>query len=202
MRKVIASVFVSLDGFIVGENEDMSWVADNFDGEFGREMSDHINSLGGILLGRITYEIMSGYWPNAAPSGNYDQVKPAEGSEDPVITDRMNSLPKIVFSKTLEKVEWGKYNNVTLVKEITKDEILKLKKESGKDLEIMGSASVIQSIMNLNLIDEFRLMIFPVILGKGKLLFRNTSHKTDLNLIEVKTFNNGAVILRYHTKNT
>jgi dihydrofolate reductase len=201
MAKIVASDFVTLDGYMVGENEDMSWVIDNFNEDMGEEMRGHLSSIGGVILGRVTYEIMVAYWPNAIPDGNYDEIRPAEGSEDPIIADRMNNLPKIVFSRTLEKAEWGKYNNATLMNEITHESIGNLKKHEGKPWDIQGSASIVQQLLNIGLLDELRLMIFPVILGKGKPLFSAMDSKK-LKLIESKALiSNGVVINRYQVLN-
>ena len=101
MAKLVTTTFVSLDGYMVGDDEDMSWVIDTFDADMGKDIGDSFQNTGAILLGRVTYDIMSAYWPTAIPDGNYDYDNPAEGSGDPVITERMNNLPKIVFSRTL-----------------------------------------------------------------------------------------------------
>lgn len=201
MAKIIASEFITLDGYMVGENEDMSWVIDNFNDELGREMSNHIGSLGGIILGRITYEIMSPYWPNAIPAGNYDEVKPADGTEDPVITDRMNNLPKIIYSKTITSAPWGKYETTVVRKEINSEELKKIKMQEVNDYEVQGSASIVQCLINLNVLDEIRLIVFPVILGKGKKLFDNLNSRDRLHLKDSKILSNGVVILKYQLSN-
>jgi len=102
MARLATNTFVSLDGFMVGDDEDMSWVIDSFDAEMGKDIGESFQDTGSILLGRITYEIMASYWPHVQPDGNYDFDNPAEGSEDPVISERMSNLPKIVFSRTLD----------------------------------------------------------------------------------------------------
>ena len=114
MRKVIVSMFVTLDELIVGSNEEMDWVLNIFDDEEGKDIGDLLSSVDTILLGRVTYQIMANYWPSATTN------------DDPG-ADYMNNIPKMVFSKTLEKVEWGKWNNATLVKENIGEEVKKMK---------------------------------------------------------------------------
>jgi dihydrofolate reductase len=117
MGKVITSIFISLDNMMVGENEDMSWVVDDFNAEMANDMdADVTASMHAILLGRITYDIMSKYWPGARVQ-----------DEGPGVNE-MNLTPKIVFSKTLQKAEWGTFDNATVLKEIVPAEIERLKK--------------------------------------------------------------------------
>ncbi len=137
---------------------------------------------------------MSAYWPTAIPDGNYDYDNPAEGSEAPVITERMNNLPKIVFSRRLNTVRW---NNSRIVKGHIGGEIANLKKQPGKDLMIQGSASIVQQLTNLGLIDEYRLLVHPVVLGSGKPLFKTIRVRTSLKLVDAKTYGNGVVGVRY-----
>jgi dihydrofolate reductase len=184
MGKVIASIFVSLDNIMVGENEDMSWVVGNFDPEMGSDMDiDVTKSMQAIVLGRITYEIMSKYWPGARVE-----------DEGPGV-DEMNLTPKIVFSKTLQKAEWGRFDNATVLKEIVPAEIERLKKQSGKPLVLMGSASIFQQFARLGLIDEYVLWLHPVILGQGKPLFKDNNSKQDLRLINSRVYQNGVMKL-------
>ncbi len=183
MRKVIASTFVTLDGFIVGPNEDISWVTDNFNEEMGKYASDLMNSMDTILLGRVTYEVMINFWPAAT-----EDTAPG--------ADKMNTTPKIVFSKTLDKAEWGKWNNARVVKDNIAEEIAKLKQQPGKNMVIYGSANLVQGFTQLGLIDEYQLLVHPVVLGSGKRLFRDGSHAT-LKLIETEAFSSGVVLLRY-----
>jgi dihydrofolate reductase len=184
MGKIIASIFVSLDNMMVGENEDMSWVVGNFDPEMGKDMDvDVSSSMQAILLGRITYDIMSRYWPGATVA-----------DEGPGV-DEMNLTPKIVFSRTIQKAEWGRYDNVTVVKEIVRAEIERLKKQSKKPLVLMGSASIVQQFTRLGLIDEYVLWLHPVVLGRGKLLFKDSTSKQNLRLIDSRVYQNGVMKL-------
>jgi dihydrofolate reductase len=167
MGKLVASIFVSLDNIMVGENEDMSWVIDNFDPEMGSDMGEVMGSMQAILLGRTTYDIMVKHWPGVT------------GVEDPG-ADEMNHTPKIVFSKMLQKAEWGKYANASVVKEIVPAEIERMKKQSDKKMVIMGSASLVQQLTHLDLIDEYILWLHPVILGRGKPLFKDIRARHNL----------------------
>jgi dihydrofolate reductase len=184
MGKVIASLFVSLDNLMVGENEDMTWVVGNFDPEMGLDMdADVMSSMQAILLGRITYEIMSKYWPGASVV-----------DEGPGV-DEMNLTPKIVFSRTIQTAEWGKFANATVLREIVPTEIERLKVQSDKPLVLMGSASIVQQFTRLGLIDEYALWLHPVILGRGKPLFTDINPKQDLKLIKSRVYQNGVMKL-------
>ena len=184
MRKLIASIFISLDGFMVGPNEDMSWVMDNFNDEMGVYASDLQNSMGVILFGRVTYEIMSKVWP-------FQTEESWPGA------DRMNNVPKMVFTKSLDKVEWGKWDNARLVRDILPEGIEKMKKLPGGNMVIYGSASIVRTFTQLGLIDEYQLLVHPVILGGGKLLFKDIPKSVSLNLINTTRYKNGVVLLCY-----
>jgi dihydrofolate reductase len=142
---------------------------------------DLLDSIDTILFGRVTYELMASYWPTAT-------------NQDPIITDAMNNLPKIVFSKTLEKAEW---KNSRLVREVIPGEILRMKQQPGKNMVIFGSASIVSTFTQLGLIDEYRLIVNPVVLGSGKPLFKDIKERINLKLLKTKTFNCGNVILYY-----
>ncbi len=182
MGKLITSTFVSLDNMMVAENEDMSWVIDDFDMDMGQDMGGVMASMQAILLGRTTYRIMVKHWPAVT------------GAEDPG-ADEMNLTPKVVFSSTLGKAEWGKYNNAEVYKEINPAQIEQLKKQSDKPLVIMGSASIVEQLTRLGLIDEFILWLHPVILGQGTPLFSNIDDRPKLQLISAKTYKNGVMKL-------
>jgi dihydrofolate reductase len=117
--------------------------------------------------------------------------------DDPVITERINNLPKFVFSRTLKKVEWGKWNNAKLIKENAVEEVGRLKQEMGKDLVIYGSGDLVSFLMKVGLIDEYQLFVQPVVLGKGKPQFKDLDQRFELKLITTKPFRSGAVGLYY-----
>jgi dihydrofolate reductase len=173
MRKILVSNYVTLDGFFAGPNGEIDWFV--WDEEMAKYSKDILNTIDTILFGRVTYELMASYWPTAT-------------TEDPLITDTMNSLPKIVFSKTLDKVEW---NNSRLIKENVDEEISILKKQPGKNMVIFGSGSIVSAFTQLGVIDEYRLIVNPIILGKGKPLFRDLKDKLNLKLLEAKKFRCG-----------
>ncbi len=133
MRKIIASEMVTLDGFFAGPNGEIDWFVWNE--EMAKYAIDLVSTVDTILFGRVTYELMASYWPSASPP-----------TEDPIIIDKMNNLPKIVFSNTLERVEW---KNTRLIKQVTAEEILKMKNQPGKNMVIYGSGSIVPSLMNL-----------------------------------------------------
>jgi dihydrofolate reductase len=181
MRKIIISEMVTPDGYFAGPIGELDWFFWNE--EMAKNAIDLMSIVDTILFGRVTYELMASYWPSASAP-----------TEDPIIIDKMNNLPKIVFSKTLEKVEW---NNTKLIKEITAEEILKMKNQPGKNMVIYGSGSVVSTLMNLGLIDEYHLLVNPVVLGIGKPLFKNIEDRYNLKLVKAKTFTNGVVLLDY-----
>lgn len=181
---------VSLDGYYAGMDGNIDWHV--VDDEFNQFAIEETQKFGVILFGRVTYKIFEDFWPKAVSD-------PKMSKEDLEIAKIINDIEKIVFSKTLEEVrETSEWKNVRLFKEIIPDEIQKLKKEPGKDMVIFGSGTIVQALTNFNLVDEYRLMVNPVILGKGKLLFKNVK-KLNLKLISTKIFKSGNVLLFYKT---
>jgi len=181
MRKVIVSMMVTLDGFFAGPNGEIDWHV--VDEEFNEYANDFLSSVDTLLFGRVTYQLMADYWPS-----------PSATTDDPIIADKMNQLRKIAFSKTLEKVEW---NNSRLVKGNIAEEIAKLKQQPGKDMAIFGSGSIVSTLTQLGLIDEYRIMVNPVVLGNGKPLFKDIHDKLNLKLLRTKTFRSGNIMLCY-----
>ncbi len=182
MRRVIVSNLISLDGFLEGPDRQLDWFV--VDDEFFDYARDLLGTVDTILFGRVTYQMMASYWPTAAEN-------------DPVITDKMNSMPKIVFSRTLEKVPWGKWNNARLVKDNVAEEVKKLKQQPGKDMVIFGSAGLISTLAPLGLIDEYRIIVNPVILGSGTPMFRGISDRIKLMLLRTRIFKSGVIMLYY-----
>ena len=184
MKKLIASIFLSVDGFIVGPNEDMGWVMNNFNDEMGKYAGNLQSTMSAILLGRVTYQIMANAWPMMT-----EETSPG--------AERMNNVPKIVFSRTLDKVEWGKWNNARLVKNNEAEEVTRLKEQPGGDMVIYGSANLVQNFTQLGLIDEYQLLVHPVLLGSGKPLFKGISKPMNLKLLRTESYKNGVVVLYY-----
>ena len=184
MRKIVLFNLMTLDGYFEGENADISW--HNVDEEFNDFAIAQLKTAHVLLFGRKTYELMAGYWPTEAA------IK-----DDPVVADLMNRIDKIVFSKSLEKAEW---NHTRLVRENVLDEVKKLKSIPGKDVFIFGSADLSSTLIDHDLIDEFRIMINPLILGNGTPMFKNITMKIGLQLLKTKVFGNGNVLLNYIPK--
>lgn len=182
MRKLILFNMMSLDGFFAGPESELDW--HHVDDEFNEFAIEQTGSAGLLLFGRMTYELMSAFWPT-----------PAALETDPEIAAIMNSVPKIVFSRTLEQADW---QNTRLVKTNPFDEIIALKKQPGKDIFLFGSAELASELIQHGLIDEFRIMVNPVILGSGRPLFKDIYEPLSLNLEKTRTFRNGNVLLTYH----
>jgi dihydrofolate reductase len=174
-------MLISLDGYFEGPDSEIDW--HNVDSEFNDYAVDNLNNADMLLFGRVTYELMAGYWPTELAT-----------TDDPVVAGKMNSLPKVVFSKTLSSAEW---NNTTLVKENYEEEVLKLKQQPGRNLVIFGSSDLAVTFMEHDLIDEFQIFVNPVILGKGKPLFNGIKHRYKLKLLSTRTFGSGNVLLCY-----
>jgi dihydrofolate reductase len=181
MRRLFTFNLITLDGFFEGPNHDISW--HNVDDEFNEFAIEQTNSIGTLVFGRVTYVGMASYWPTSSAIEN-----------DPIIANLMNTLPKIVFSHTLQKAEW---NNTRLIKDNIAEEVLKLKQQPGKDLALFGSANLMASLMALDLIDEHRILVNPIVLGGGTPLFKGGNQKINLKLIKTRTFRSGNVLLCY-----
>jgi dihydrofolate reductase len=197
-RRVVASTLVTLDGYMVGPDEDMSWVIEGFDPEMQADVAKDMSSGSDVFaFGRVTYEIFAAYWPTAVPYEEGDELSPAAGKEDPRIIRALNDFPKVVFSTTLTSSDWS---NTRVVGERPEDEIRRLKAQPGKAVSIQGSASIVQALARADLIDEYRLYVHPVLLGDGKPLFANGMNRQDLELVRVKPYANGVVATTYRRK--
>jgi dihydrofolate reductase len=179
MRKVIVSNLVTLDGFFEGPKGELDWFI--VEEEFFDYVKEMFKTIDTILYGRKTYKLMEEYWPAAEDN-------------DPTITHFMNKLQKIVFSKTLGKAKW---NNSKIIKENIAEEIHEMKKLPGKDMVIFGSGEIVSFLTNQGLIDEYRVILNPVILGEGNPMFKNINDKIKLNLFKSKKLKSGVMILYY-----
>ena len=182
MRKVIYSMFVSLDGFIEGPNRDLDWHI--VDEELHKYVNDQERALDTHLYGRRMYEVMS-YWQTA-------DTNPSSPEYEVEYAHIWKSIPKIVFSKTLERVE----GNARLVWEDVVEEVTRLKEQPGKDLEV-GGAHLASTLIQSGLVDEYRIYVHPVILGTGTPMFPALDEGIKLRLVETHTFSSGVVFLRY-----
>jgi dihydrofolate reductase len=178
MRKVTAGLFVSLDGVVESPEK---WHFPYFNDEMGEAIGAAISSSDAMLLGRVTYQEFAAYWPGVS-------------SEDEPFATHMNNTPKYVVSKTLDKAEW---NNSTLISGNVAEEITKLKQQPGKNIGITGSATLVQSLLQDDLLDELGLMIHPVVVGSGKRLFQEGGGPKGLKLVDSMTFSTGVVSLTY-----
>jgi dihydrofolate reductase len=184
MRRLIVFNQVTVDGYIADRNGDMSWAhKERGDAEWNAFVQGNARSGGLLVFGRITYELMASYWPTPSAMRN-----------DPVVAERMNSLPKVVFSRTLQEPSW---NNTKLVNGDIAAEIRKLKKEPGEHMAIMGSGSIVSQLAQEGVIDEYQLVVCPVVLGSGKTMFDGIKAKLTLRLTRTRTFANGNVLLCY-----
>lgn len=181
MRKVLCFNMVTLDGYFEGPDRTIDWHV--VDEEFNEFAIAQVDSVDVLLFGRVTYELMAAYWPT-----------PAAAANDPITADKMNRTAKVVFSRTLSKVTW---QNTRLVKENILEEITKLKKQPGKDLILFGSSDLSVTLIQHGLIDEFRIMVNPVILGSGKSIFKGSLEKQTLKLLKTRVFRSGNVLLTY-----
>jgi dihydrofolate reductase len=184
MRKIIVSNLISLDGFFAGPNGEIDWFVTGED--FFEDSAATFEAIDAILFGRITYEGMLSYWTSQ---------EAIEG--DPVIAARMNEQNKIVFSKTLDKVEWGKWDNARLIKGDLGEAVRKLKAQPGKNMIIFGSGQIVAALTQLGLIDVYMTFINPVVLGSGKSMFAGVDHAVKLKLTDSKIFKSGVARLTY-----
>ena len=182
MRKLVAFNSVTLDGYFTDANGDMSWAHKN-DPEWNEFTAENAKGGGTLLFGRITYELMVSFWPTPAAMQNMPEV--AEG---------MNNLPKVVFSRTLDQASW---NNTRLVKSGLVEEVRKMKNEDGEDMVILGSGSIVSQLSEHGLIDEYQMVVNPIVLGKGRTMFESLNKRLPMKRTRTRTFENGNVLLCY-----
>ena len=190
MRRVVVVEYLSVDGVIQAPGHSGEDFEGGFDhgGWTGPFMDDHrrylsaeFQAAGAVLLGRVTYQIFAAYWPTVT-------------NEEDDIARALNGLPKYVASTTLEEVQW---DGTTVIKSDVAEEVAKLKEQPGRDILVVGSSGLAQTLMQTNLVDEYRLWLHPIILGSGKRLFRDGGPTTTLRLVDTKTLSSGLVILTY-----
>jgi dihydrofolate reductase len=188
IRKVILMMSVSLDGFMEGPNRELDWHM--VDDELHSHFNEQLSAMGAFLSGRVTYELMAGFWPTADtdPSSTEPMVEFSRIWRD---------MPKIVYSSTLERAGW----NTTVVRDVVAEEVMELKAQPGGDLAL-GGADIAAAFMRHDLIDEYRLYVHPVVIGRGKPLFQASGTRINLQLAETRTFGNGVVLLRYQRPDT
>lgn len=181
MRNVVASLFISLDG--VAESPDQ-WQFE-FDEEMMATLSEEMAAVDTMLLGRVTYEEWCSYWPT---------------STDEPAASHINKTPKVVVSTTLDRVEWGQWNTVSLIKRNLAEEIARLKQQSGKNIAVVGSPTLVRTLLQSDLLNTLRLWVHPVVAGRGKRLFKDGDNLKRLKLVETKTTPSGVTILTYQPR--
>lgn len=178
MRKIVAGLFVSLDGVYEAPGE---WHFPYFNDEMGNAVQAQMDAADAMLLGRVTYQEFAAYWPQ-------------QSSDDVDIAPYMNETPKYVVSETLHSAEW---QNTTLINGDVVAELTRLKEQPGKNISVVGSGMLVQSLLNDGLLDELRLLVHPIVIGSGKRLFVQGSARKPLRLMEAETFSTGVMYLTY-----
>jgi dihydrofolate reductase len=186
MRKVILQEFVSVDGLAAGPNASVDFIPawTRGDRSFEQHQLRFAETIDTILLGRVTYRMFADYWPNAT-------------TETDKAADVLNLTPKLVFSKTIDRAPWGKYAEAKVVKTGAAETVAKLKELPGKDMVLWGSISLARSLMRAALIDQYQLVILPVVLGGGTPLFGHDAPRLELKLQKTTSFDRGQVVLSY-----
>ena len=182
MRKLIVFNSVSLDGYFTDRKGDMSW-AHKQDKEWNDFVAENASGEGELVFGRVTYEMMASYWPTS-------QAR----KDAPAVAGKMNDAPKIVFSRKMKKAAW---KNTRLIGGDLAAETRKLKAERGPLMVLMGSGTIVSQLTRARLIDEYQLVVNPIVLGDGKTLFEGTEEKMGLKLVKTRAFGNGNVLLCY-----
>ncbi|MET9923556.1 MULTISPECIES: dihydrofolate reductase family protein [unclassified Streptomyces] len=185
MNKIVSSISVSLDGFFEGTDGDIDW---HFvDEELHQHFNDSLRTAGAFVEGRVTYQLMEEFWPTA------DQ-DPANAGPMAEFAGIWRDMPKYVCSRTLESVGPG----ATLLREVERDEMCAVRDAVAGDL-IVGGADLVETFRRLDLVDEYRLYVHPVLLGRGRPFFGEAADRQGLRLLETRTFGTGVVLLRYET---
>jgi dihydrofolate reductase len=184
MPQLVVFNHITLDGYFAAANGDISFLRQRFkDDEFHSFAVENIKAAGTLLFGRVTYEVMVNYWPT-----------PNAIKDEPVIAERMNTLPKFVMSRTLRKSCW---NNTQFLNGDIAPEVRKVKRLPGNRIAILGSGSIVAQLAPLGLIDEYELVLNPVAIGRGRTLFDGIRDAMNLRLTKTRTFRNGNVLLCY-----
>jgi dihydrofolate reductase len=181
MRTMASFIFISLDGFYEGPNGELDWP--NVDAEFNDFAVRQLDEADTLGFGRATYEHMAAYWPTEQAMAN-----------DPAITSRMNDKEKLVFSTTLTDANWS---GTTVVRGEAIEHVPELKAAPGKDVLVIGSAHLTANLAQAGVLDELRIMIFPIVLGQGRSLFEDLKNRVSLTLLRVRQFDSGNILLTY-----
>jgi len=184
MRTLGVFNMMSLDGYFAGADGDIGSFKDaDRDPEWDAFIAGNAGGGGMMLFGRVTYELMHEFW-----------TTPFAAEALPVVAEAMNGLPKVVFSRTLDKATW---NNTMLVKGNLEAEVRRMKNEPGPDMVILGSGSIVSQLTQAGLIDDYRIVVFPVVIGRGRTMFEGVRENLSLKLTGTRTFGNGNILLSY-----
>ena len=186
MRKIKLQIQLSLDGFVCGQQGEMDWMVWDWDDVVKQYVTELTNSADTFLMGRATGEGMAVYWPTVTSN-------PESGEEERWMADKLNSSPKVIFSKTITHINW---TNARIANDIV-EEVKELKKEPGKDILIYGGAGIVSAFIRENLIDEYHLFINPVVIGKGRTIYANVKQNMKLKLLHATPSATGIVIMTY-----
>lgn len=185
MRKLVLFMHVSLDGFAADTDKGLGWIS--YDSELQQYADGIVSTVGSPVYGRLTYELMAGYWPGVLNNPNESEHSKAHAAW-------VDKVTKIVFSRTMKEAGW---NNTIVINDNIAEEINKLKQQPGKDLVIFGSPGLAHSLMELDLVDEYQLTLNPVLLGSGIPAYENIKNKTNLKLVKATPLKSGVVGLHY-----
>ena len=180
MRKMFSFMMTSADGYHADPGQALDW--HNVDQEFSQFALAQLREAGTLVFGRVTYELMAAFWPT-----------PAGEESDPHVAKAMNTIPKIVVSRTLPQATWA---GTQIVSNHAEEELAKLKQQSGKDIVIQGSSTLTAGLLQTGLLDELRIVVNPVILGQGRSLFAGAG-QTSLKLLKTRQFTSGNVLFHY-----
>jgi dihydrofolate reductase len=183
VRRIVVMLSVSLDGFFAGPDGELDW--HRVDDEVHTHFNEVLGAMSAFLDGRVTYELMAGFWPTA-------DVDPQSSAPMVEFARIWRDMPKLVYSRTLERADW----NATVVRDVDPEEVRRLTAEPGGDMAL-GGADLADTFRRLDLVDEYRLYVHPVLVGSGRRLFGPADTPTDLRLVETRTFGNGVVLLRH-----
>jgi dihydrofolate reductase len=188
MKKLIVQEWLTIDGFAAEKNGELNFFPHSEADKYSDlDQLAFLETIDTVLLGRITYELFVAFWPTAT-------------NDQEIIADKLNSLPKLIFSNTLPSAPWGKWPSATVVKGDAANKIRKLKKEDGKDMVLWGSLSLAQSLIKENLVDEYHLRICPTAIGSGRNFFPDANRYFNLELTSFKNYDSGTVLLHYQPK--
>lgn len=186
MRTLASFIFISLDGFYEGPNGELDWP--NVDAEFNDFATRQLDEADTLGFGRATYEHMAAYWPTEQAMVN-----------DPAITSRMNDKEKLVFSRTLTDANWS---GTTVMRGEAIEHVAEIKAAPGKDLLVIGSTHLTADLAQGGVLDELRVMIFPILLGQGRSFFEDLKYRVPLTLLRVRQFDSGNLLLTYRPSPT